>query len=394
LEYLPPPSGAARTEADSGSPVKKIVMNKRGAWVLKASRFLQDHLILLLIVAYALGAFWPGPGRQARGLSIGHVTLFREQVKLSLPVLTLASLLVSASLGVNLVDLSGLARRPAPLLAGIAANSLIPIAYLRGVTVIMRPWHSPDEVQNILVGLALVASMPIAGTSTAWSQNADGDLALSLGLVLASTLLSPLTTPLALRTIGLMATGDYAEDLRDLATGGAGLLLALAVILPTLLGVALRKVAGEYRIAAARPALKLINTSVMLFLSYSTASDSIPQAIAAPDTDFLIAMLLAVVGSCVVTFVAGWAIARWLGVGRNQRTSLMFGLGTNNNGTGLVMASLALADHPRVILPIIAYNLIQQLVAGVVSRITVSDPIRLGDDWRGRQAEARVRNRR
>jgi predicted Na+-dependent transporter len=57
-------------------------------------------------------------------------------------------------------------------------------------------------VQNILVGLALVASMPVAGSSTAWSQNTDGDMALSLGLVLLTTLLSPLTTPAALHAVG------------------------------------------------------------------------------------------------------------------------------------------------------------------------------------------------
>jgi BASS family bile acid:Na+ symporter len=44
----------------------------------------------------------------------------------------------------------------------------------------------------------------------------------------------------------------------------------------------------------------------------------------------------------------------------------MFGLGMNNNGTGLVLASMALADHPRVMLPIIFYNLVQHLVAGCV----------------------------
>ena len=70
----------------------------------------------------------------------------------------------------------------------------------------MDAWHNPDEVQNILVGLALVASMPIAGSSTAWSQNANGDMALSLGLVLGSTLLSPLTTPMALHAVGFMTT--------------------------------------------------------------------------------------------------------------------------------------------------------------------------------------------
>jgi BASS family bile acid:Na+ symporter len=46
----------------------------------------------------------------------------------------------------------------------------------------------------------------------------------------------------------------------------------------------------------------------------------------------------------------------------------MFGLGMNNNGTGLVLASLALADHPRVTLPIIFSNLVQHLAAGFVDR--------------------------
>ncbi len=44
----------------------------------------------------------------------------------------------------------------------------------------------------------------------------------------------------------------------------------------------------------------------------------------------------------------------------------MFGLGMNNNGTGLVLVSVALADHPDVMLPIIFYNLAQHLVASAV----------------------------
>ncbi|MBV8230699.1 MAG: bile acid:sodium symporter [Planctomycetaceae bacterium] len=233
----------------------------------------------------------------------------------------------------------------------------------------MDAWHNPDEVQNILVGLALIASMPIAGSSTAWSQNADGDLALSLGLVLGSTLLSPLTTPLALYAVGFMARGDYAEDLHELAAGGAGAFLAVGVILPSLLGIALRSAVGERRVAAAKPALRLINTGVLLFLNYSNASAALPQAIARPDPDFLAATLAIVVGLCALMFAAGWALARSVRAGRERRVSLMFGLGMNNNGSGLVMASLALADHPRVLLPIIFYNLVQHLVAGAADRI-------------------------
>jgi BASS family bile acid:Na+ symporter len=38
----------------------------------------------------------------------------------------------------------------------------------------------------------------------------------------------------------------------------------------------------------------------------------------------------------------------------------------NNNGTGLVLASVALSARPTVLLPIIIYNLSQHLVAGFV----------------------------
>src|SRR6185436_10160472 len=91
-----------------------------------------------------------------------------------------------------------------------------------------------------------------------------------------------------------------------------------------------------------------------------------PQAVAERDWDSLFLILAIVVSLCVIAFAAGWWIARFLRADSPQRTSLMFGLGMNNNGTGLVLASLALADHPRVMLPIIFYNLVQHLVAGIV----------------------------
>ena len=98
-------------------------------------------------------------------------------------------------------------------------------------------------------------------------------------------------------------------------------------------------------------------------------SKAAPQAIARPDPDFLAATLAIVVGLCVLMFAAGWSLARLFRAARDRRMALMFGLGMNNNGTGLVMASLALADHPRVLLPIIFYNLVQHLVAGAADRI-------------------------
>jgi BASS family bile acid:Na+ symporter len=345
------------------------LMGTHGGRVERLSHFLHQNLLWLLPGSYAVAAAWPGPGLKARSISVGEVALFHEQLNLSLPVLTLAALLLNAGLGVRVDQLRGLARRPAALLAGLVANLLIPVAYILGVSLVMGAWVNPDEVQNILVGLAMVASMLIAGSSTAWSQNADGDLAVSLALVLGSTLLSPVTTPLALHAVGSMARGDYAEDLHELAAGGAGAFLAVGVILPSLLGIALRSAVGERRVVAAKPVLKLINIGVLLFLNYSNAAVSLPQAIARPDPDFLVATLAIAVGLCALMFAAAWALARLIRADRGRHVALMFGLGMNNNGTGLVMSSLALADHPRVLLPIIFYNLVQHVVAGAADRI-------------------------
>jgi BASS family bile acid:Na+ symporter len=182
-------------------------------------------------------------------------------------------------------------------------------------------------------------------------------------------LLSPITTPLALHSVGLMATGDYAEDLHELAAGGTGMFLAVCVLAPSLMGIVIRLALGDMRIAAAKPRLKLINSAILLILNYSNASVSLPQAVAEPDPDFLVLTLGTVVVLCALAFTAGWLISRFLKATPSQRTALMFGLGMNNNGTGLVLASMSLADHPRVMLPIIFYNLVQHLIAGIVDRL-------------------------
>ncbi|HEX3726711.1 MAG TPA: bile acid:sodium symporter [Pirellulales bacterium] len=93
-----------------------------------------------------------------------------------------------------------------------------------------------------------------------------------------------------------------------------------------------------------------------------------PQAVRQPDYDFL-AVIAAIVGTlCVLAFSGGWLLSRALACPRNETVSMMFALGMNNNGSGLVLVALSLADHPAVMLPIILYNLIQRL-AGVVDAI-------------------------
>jgi len=100
--------------------------------------------------------------------------------------------------------------------------------------------------------------------------------------------------------------------------------------------------------------------------NYSNAALALPGVMRDPDYDFL-AIVAVVVGLlCALAFATGARVARAFHGSPADVTSLMFGLGMNNNGTGLVLASTALANFPGVTLPILMYNLAQQIAAGLV----------------------------
>jgi bile acid:Na+ symporter, BASS family len=335
--------------------------------IAAAARFAHDHLLWFLVGTYTLAALWPGPGLRLRDAFLGTVTLAGQKVQLSPLAVLLAFLLFNAGLGVRLDRAKGVLRRPLLLGTGLVTNIALPVVVTSALALGVAWWPDTEEYRNLLVGLALIAAMPIAGSSAAWSQHTDGDLALSLGLILGSTLLSPVTTPAVLRAVGTIASGDQAQHLRELASGGACLFLALCVALPSLLGMLLRGVIGGNRVDSAKQPLALAGSAALLLLCYANAAVSLPQAVVSPDLDYLALILVTTSGLCVAGFAAGWWVARRLQADRSQRTALMFGLGMTNNGTGLVLAATVLADHPQVMLPILFYNLIQHLTAGAVN---------------------------
>lgn len=335
--------------------------------IARLAALAHHNLLWLLAGAYVLAALIPWPGLWLR--SVNLTALFPGDVPhVSLPAVLLSFLLFNAGLGTQTQRLLHLVRSPFLLLVGVAATCLLPVAFILATAATMQLWHNPREVQEILVGLALIASMPVAGSATAWAQNADGDLAVSVGLVIFTTCLSPLTTPMILHAVGWMADGDYANALHELASGDVGSFLGVYVLAPSLAGIALRALLGEARLAGWRPSLKLASSAVLLTLCYANAAVALPKIIADPDWDFLAVMLVIVAAMCCAGFIAGAVLGRLTKADRAQRASLMFGMGMTNNGTGLVIAAGALAHIPAVLLPIIFYNLVQHVIAGGVDR--------------------------
>jgi BASS family bile acid:Na+ symporter len=327
---------------------------------------IRRYFIWIISFSYIVAGLRPEFGLWLRGLDLGNIGDSQVALSFPLPSVLLGLLLFNGGLGLKPTELKHLLGKPLIVLGGVAGNLLTPLAFILAISLTMTSWHNPDEAQQILVGLALVASMPIAGASTAWSQNANGNLALSLGLVVFTTALSPFLTPLILHAAGFLTTGDYSEDLHELASGGAISFLGTWIILPSLLGILSRSLLGDRCMAMLMPYLKLSNYCVLVLLNYSNASLALPNVMSQPDKDFLAIILVIVIALCITAFASGYLLARIFRADRKETASLMFGLGMNNNGAGLVLASLELGDHPEVMLPVIFYNLIQHLVASFV----------------------------
>ena len=345
------------------------MMTARTDLASQASHFLHRHLLKLIVLSYLLAAAVPALGLWIKDAAIVDLATASGRVTMTIPKLLLALLLFNAGLRAKLGRVGGIVRRPGMMLAGLAANLAVPLLFLALMVPALRAWHNPDEAAVVLVGLALVTAMPIAGSSTGWAQAADGDMALSLGLVLGSTLLSPLTTPASLHALGAIAPGHYGTDLHRLAGSDTGAFLAAWVLLPSLLGMAARLLLGEDRAGGAEKRLRIVAPHhaacvVLRQCLGMPAQGPGPSRLGLPGNrpDVRRRALHLNVRRRIL-------VSRMVGADRGQRAALMFGLGMNNNGTGLVLASLVLGSQPLAMLPIIVYNLTQHLIAGCVDAV-------------------------
>jgi BASS family bile acid:Na+ symporter len=140
-------------------------------------------------------------------------------------------------------------------------------------------------------------------------------------------------------------------------------------VLPSLLGIVTHLIISDGWQTRLLPYMKFINCIVLLLLNYSNAAVSLPQAVAARDYDFLAVTLGITAGLCAALFTTAYILSRIIKLNLEDRISLMFGLGMNNNGTGLVLASIALSSYPNIMVPIIFYNLVQHIAAGTLREI-------------------------
>jgi bile acid:Na+ symporter, BASS family len=322
---------------------------------------LHRHLIWCLLLVYALGALGL-PGSAWLDAGAGTALGGRWPLRVLLSVI-----LFNAGLGVALEQLRHVGRHWRLLAAGWIAGIVLPMTLVVVAGLFLAWSRLPQEYLVLLVGFAVVAAMPVAGASAAWAQNAEANLALSLGLVLLSTLASPLSTAAVLALTVSWLADDVVGPI-----GGAphttAWFLALWVVAPAVAGLGARLGLGTARVEHMKPYLKLINLAALLLLYYFNAALTLPEVLAFQSVTVIVTAVAGAAAVAATVFLGSELLARGFQLERPERASLLFGLALKNNGAAMVLVSTVLVSQELALLPILAYSLAQNVGAAMVDR--------------------------
>ena len=207
---------------------------------------------------------------------------------------------------------------------------------------------------ELALGVMLIAAAPGGVTSNVLTKFADGDVALSISLTAFMSLISIISVPFIIfQSIDLLNI-DYVE--KEISLIGISLKMFFVVTVPVILGMIIRKFAGEF---INRNVKNIQRLSIALFLIifiaiYIEEWDSIVMFLtSAGKVAFVLNILMMIIGFYVAKFLAS-------GVAQRRCISLECGL---QNGTLAVFVGTQLFDNMVYMVPTAAYALIMMITS-------------------------------
>lgn len=274
--------------------------------------------------------------------------LFPDQLSVLRPAVTalFAFMTFQSSLSNTFGNLARTVRRPAPLVATLLlATALMPCVACVLATALFGA--SP----NLVCGIVLEYSVPVAVVSAMWTNMLGGDPALSLATILVSTVAAPVTIPLTLHLLlGQTVEVDAARMMGEMVVS-----IALPALAGTLLNDASRGWAARDLSPALSPAGKI--ALVLVILSNSTGVAPYVRAL----TPQLVGVMAFICAFSVGGYALGLAAARLMRWPREQEVSMTYLVGMRNISAGAVIAAEYFPGE--VMFPVVIGTLFQQVIA-------------------------------
>ena len=288
----------------------------------KLSRLLAGNASLFIIAVAVLTFFVPDLFSWVRGTT--------QTVILGIIMLTMGLTLTTD-------DFRILARRPLDILIGACAQFLIMpcVAYLLVHVFRLEP--------ALALGILLVGCCPGGVSSNIMSYLCHGDVAFSVGMTCASTLLAPVMTPLLME----LTAGEIIE----IDAVGMFLNILIVTIIPVGIGCFLNY---TYSHKESFPTIQ----SLMPGLSVTCLACIVGGVISTVHDDLVARGLWLFVWTFAVVFchnslgyLLGWMAGRLAGFSTAKKRTISIEVGMQNAGLATVLAGTFFSAQPLAVLP-------------------------------------------
>jgi BASS family bile acid:Na+ symporter len=257
----------------------------------------------------------------------------------------LALIMFGLGLGLTITDFSRVIKNPEDFFVGFFSQLiLLPIVALGLVFLLNLP-------TTIAVGLMIIAAAPGGVTSNILTKFANGDVALSVTLTAATSLVCILSVPFVVINSANIIGVSISSDI---SIAKVALKMALVVTVPVLFGMIIRKMFSNFILSKINLIDKL---SGILFVIVFTA-------IYIEERNNILAYILqaglAVLILNIVMMTLAFLIAKKFTSGISQQKCIAIEGGLQN-GTVAVFVATLIFDDVAFIIPTAAYALIQYL---------------------------------
>lgn len=208
-----------------------------------------------------------------------------------------------------------------------------------------------------VAGVVLEYSVPIGASTVMWIGMFEGELALGLSALLASTLLAPFSIPLTLKLlVGTTVAVDALGMMSD---------MLVMIALPALAATILNELTGGWskeRLSAPTTPVSRIILPIIVSTNATGISAYLHNL-----TPRLVGIIVFMLTFAVLSFVVAMGLARLLTKDRARFVAISFCGGIRNVSAGAVLASQFFG--PEVMFPAVIGTLFQQFLAALFGRV-------------------------
>ena len=264
-----------------------------------------------------------------------------------LPILTL--LMFELGLTLRPEDFALLKKRPKPVIAGLTGQ----LVFLPLIALLLGKLFGLEAV--FFIGLMLIACSPGGSSSNVFSMLAGGDVALSVSLTACSSILTLFTIPFIMRSVVALAGGISADI--HLPVGSLVMQNIVLVLVPVLLGIAVRKRCGQTAEAIHKVLSKIAFPSLMLLAGIFFLQHR--QTIVNEFGELGVCVTVLI----VLSMAGGAALSSLFGLTRKERKTLVIEVGMQNAAQAIAVASSPFVfNNDLIAVPAIVYALMMNIV--------------------------------